>query len=75
MRQTQTKDDALFSENCRNLGLKYLEKEYDRLIRQGRGVGYRLWRLYPADSSRRGGCQKGMQDPLQDKGKQASQTL
>lgn len=42
MRQTQTKDDALFLENCRNLGLKHLEKEYDSLIRQAgeSDIGY-----------------------------------
>lgn len=30
----QTAGDTVFLENCRYLGLKYLEKEYDRLVRQ-----------------------------------------
>ncbi len=42
MSQTQTKEDTVFLENCRRLGLKYLEKEYGRLIRQAgeKDTGY-----------------------------------
>lgn len=42
MSQTQTKQDTVFLENCRRLGLKYLEKEYGRLIRQAgeKDIGY-----------------------------------
>jgi len=32
--KSNTKEDTTFLENCRYLGLKYLEKEYDRLVRQ-----------------------------------------
>lgn len=42
MKQTQTKEETLFLENCRELGLKHLEKEHERLIRQAgeSDIGY-----------------------------------
>lgn len=42
MNRSNTKEEAAFIENCKYLGLKYLEKEHDRLVRQAgeSDIGY-----------------------------------